>query len=258
MALLNEHSARLRDARGFDHITRALSEDGVSFIVGWHGDKSTGVSVRFDRERFTPGQARRWLREHEMVPTFFERAKKPDGEAVNDGEEGLEKGFSGSGMGIPGGEGSQRGETMRKWRDQMGSVDQWATDELRKGGGPSPVSKSGCLTGEEMTEVLRMRLRARARVFAQLSKGTMDQSVAPYDSILSSGPLPPGASPPRRDLTPDQYASRVADEAVEDLTWASESHIKAMRAQGGVQGYRDFVYATVHGAIGEYLNNPAV
>ena len=133
----------------------------------------------------------------------------------------------------------------------MGRVDRWATDELRKGGALAHRG-SAELTGDEMLEVLKARYAARARSYVAITQGTISPEEAPYDSILSLGN--PGA--PRTKLTPDQYATRMADEAVEDLAWASEAHIKSMRSLGGVPNYRMWVYGQMKTAIDALLVPP--
>lgn len=82
----NEHAARQREPSTFveGSFRRKSIAAGVDLILGRlrGGDGSMQVqAVRFDRERFTPAQARRWLAEHDYKTTL-----EPATEVRDDGE----------------------------------------------------------------------------------------------------------------------------------------------------------------------------
>jgi len=75
-----EHTARLIEPRRFASFTRkpVPGEPGVAMIIGVRsggGTEGTEVQAfRFDRTRFTPAQARAWLRRHGRKAIMFEPA----------------------------------------------------------------------------------------------------------------------------------------------------------------------------------------
>lgn len=77
----HEHSARIRDPEDFipDSFRRKNIEDGIDIILGKlkGGDDSMVVQAyRFDAEKFTPAQAKKWLKEHDVDYISFEEARK--------------------------------------------------------------------------------------------------------------------------------------------------------------------------------------
>lgn len=76
MPFPNEHAGRIRDPRGFDTVRRQNNAFGVGIhaIFGIIGTKSQLQSIRFDKNRFTPAEARRWLIEHNHKAILFEPA----------------------------------------------------------------------------------------------------------------------------------------------------------------------------------------
>jgi len=80
----NEHSARVRDPEDFipESFRRKNIEDGIDIIIGKlkGGDGSMVVQAyRFDAEKFTPAQAKKWLNDHDIDYILFEEAKKDKG-----------------------------------------------------------------------------------------------------------------------------------------------------------------------------------
>ena len=90
----NEHAARLTDPDQYDSIRRVNDEGGpgVDFIYGIKDGKSEIQAIRFDKNRFTPAEAKQWLADHDFNPIAFEEATgereeeraAPDGVKVGD------------------------------------------------------------------------------------------------------------------------------------------------------------------------------
>jgi hypothetical protein len=77
----NEHAARLVDPREFDEFSRKndAGGPGVHFIYGIKAGEATRIqAVRFDAQKFTPDEAKAWLKEHDMEPIQFEEAVTGD------------------------------------------------------------------------------------------------------------------------------------------------------------------------------------
>jgi hypothetical protein len=72
----NEHAARMHDPSGYDKFSRKNTTTGVDMIIGWKGNKSEVQAVRFDSQKFTPEEAKQWMKDHEMKYISFEGAKK--------------------------------------------------------------------------------------------------------------------------------------------------------------------------------------
>jgi HK97 family phage major capsid protein/HK97 family phage prohead protease len=73
----NEHAARLVDPDKFVSFRRdnGAGGTGIDFIYGILADGGTELqAIRFDKNRFTPAQAREWLSEHDFAPIMFEEA----------------------------------------------------------------------------------------------------------------------------------------------------------------------------------------
>jgi len=65
MPFQNEHAARQLDPRQFVRFARKRLAPGVSAILGIGVDGTSHVqSLRFDKELFSPAQARSWLARH--------------------------------------------------------------------------------------------------------------------------------------------------------------------------------------------------
>ena len=72
----NEHAARLTDPDQYDSIRRVNDEGGpgIDFIYGIKDGKSEIQAIRFDKDRYTPAEARQWLSDHDFSAISFEEA----------------------------------------------------------------------------------------------------------------------------------------------------------------------------------------
>lgn len=80
-----EHAARMADPGQFTSFARQNDKmgDGIHVIFGIKGGKSEIQAIRFDKEKFSPEEAREWLKKKGMKPLSFEPA--------SGGESGEEK-----------------------------------------------------------------------------------------------------------------------------------------------------------------------
>ncbi len=76
----NEHSARLKDPGQFDKFARKndAGGKGVDFIFGIKDGKSEVQAIRFDKSKFTPAEAKDWLKRNKKKATEFEPASGED------------------------------------------------------------------------------------------------------------------------------------------------------------------------------------
>uniref|UniRef100_A0A6H1ZNA6 DUF2213 domain-containing protein n=1 Tax=viral metagenome TaxID=1070528 RepID=A0A6H1ZNA6_9ZZZZ len=78
----NQHAARLVDPTKFEPASLRTIElgegSGITAIVGRlkGEDKTTTQAIRFERQQFTPAEARKWLEEHDEKPIEFEPASE--------------------------------------------------------------------------------------------------------------------------------------------------------------------------------------
>ncbi len=75
----SEHAARQEEPGKFEKFRRENDKlgEGVSVVWGIDADGKAHVqSIRFDAGKFTPGEARAWLREHKFSADQFEPAKE--------------------------------------------------------------------------------------------------------------------------------------------------------------------------------------
>jgi len=76
----NEHSARVRDPGDFkpDSFRRKEVTDGISIVMGrLKGETSmTTQAYRFDKDKFTATEAKKWLKEHDVEYSTFEPASE--------------------------------------------------------------------------------------------------------------------------------------------------------------------------------------
>jgi HK97 family phage major capsid protein/HK97 family phage prohead protease len=72
----NEHAARLKEPGQYDSIRRVNNEggEGVDFIYGIKDGTSEIQAIRFDADRFSPAEARKWLTDHDFNAISFETA----------------------------------------------------------------------------------------------------------------------------------------------------------------------------------------
>jgi hypothetical protein len=73
----NEHSARIKDPSQFKVFRRGKFAPGIYAIFGKKDSKSPMEvqAIRFDKHKFTPEQAKEWLRKHGYKWIDFEPAK---------------------------------------------------------------------------------------------------------------------------------------------------------------------------------------
>jgi len=74
MPFANEHSARIEDPKNFTSFARKQLAPGVSAVLGIREGKSTVQSLRFAKSKFTPSEAREWIKSHGMTAIAFEPA----------------------------------------------------------------------------------------------------------------------------------------------------------------------------------------
>jgi HK97 family phage major capsid protein/HK97 family phage prohead protease len=72
----NEHAARLTDPDQYDEFRRQADAGGpgIDFIYGIKAGESELQAIRFDKQRYTVEEARKWLDEHDFSPLLFEPA----------------------------------------------------------------------------------------------------------------------------------------------------------------------------------------
>ena len=75
-----EHAARISSPDKFKSFARKTIAPGVDVILGIKDGKSEVQAYRFDRKKFTPEQAKKWLKEHDVKVMTFEPASN---ETVN-------------------------------------------------------------------------------------------------------------------------------------------------------------------------------
>jgi len=77
----SEHSARIKNPDGFqqDSFRRKNIAPGIDIIIGrLKGETTTTTQAyRFDKNKFTPEQAKKWLKDHDIKYMSFEAASKP-------------------------------------------------------------------------------------------------------------------------------------------------------------------------------------
>jgi hypothetical protein len=83
MPFVNEHAARIKDPGQFKEFARKEITSGVSTILGIKEGVSTVQSYRFAKNKFTPEQARTWLKEHDIKFLSFEAAKEKKEDSYN-------------------------------------------------------------------------------------------------------------------------------------------------------------------------------
>jgi hypothetical protein len=81
----NEHAARINDPKKYKRIRRMNNKlgPGVHAIFGFMEEKEVAgagggelQAIRFDRTKFTPKQAKKWLEEHEYKVALEEATEK--------------------------------------------------------------------------------------------------------------------------------------------------------------------------------------
>lgn len=72
----NEHAARLTNPDQYDEFRREndAGGDGIDFIYGIKDGQSELQAIRFDKTKFSPGEAKAWLDRNDFSPILFEDA----------------------------------------------------------------------------------------------------------------------------------------------------------------------------------------
>ena len=90
MPFPNQHAARVENPDNFekDSFRRKTIAPGISIIMGKKkgSDSMVTQSYRFDKSKFTPEQAKKWLKDHD-IKSGFEKASDKQMEDVKENEE---------------------------------------------------------------------------------------------------------------------------------------------------------------------------
>jgi len=81
----NEHAARINDPDKYDSIRRENDHfgSGIDVIWGIIDGKAEIQAIRFDKNKFTVSEAKKWLRDHDFSPILFEPASASQGLSEN-------------------------------------------------------------------------------------------------------------------------------------------------------------------------------
>ena len=74
MPFPNQHAARQTDPSQYDSFANKELAPGITAILGIKDGKSEVQSVRFDKTKFEPDQAKKWLKDHDFKVDTFEEA----------------------------------------------------------------------------------------------------------------------------------------------------------------------------------------
>ncbi len=81
MPFPNEHAARLKDPGQYMRVRRENDKFGSGIDAMW-GIRRDGTvelqAIRFDSDKFTVAEARKWLRDNNQKPILFEEASGED------------------------------------------------------------------------------------------------------------------------------------------------------------------------------------
>jgi len=80
----NEHSARMNEPGKYDTFARKNIAPGLDIILGIKDGKSETQAYRFNKDKFTAEEARKWLDDHKEKPLSFEPAASPDEKKMSD------------------------------------------------------------------------------------------------------------------------------------------------------------------------------
>lgn len=72
----NEHAARLKDPSQYDSFRREndAGGPGIDFIYGIKDGTTEIQAIRFDKDRYSVAEAKKWLESHDFKPILFEEA----------------------------------------------------------------------------------------------------------------------------------------------------------------------------------------
>jgi hypothetical protein len=77
----NEHAARIKEPGQFDSFRRKNNEfgDGIHVIYGIKDEESEVQSIRFNKNKFTVVEAKKWLKDNNWKYISFEPASEEKG-----------------------------------------------------------------------------------------------------------------------------------------------------------------------------------
>jgi hypothetical protein len=73
-----EHAARVKDPGQYESFARKNIAPGIDAIFGILKGESEIQAYRFDRKVFTPPQAKKWLKDHDIKIIDFEPASNEE------------------------------------------------------------------------------------------------------------------------------------------------------------------------------------
>jgi len=82
----NEHTARVKNPDQYDRFARKEIAPGIDVILGIKNGKSEVQAYRFDKNKFTPEQAKKWLKDHDVKYIAFEPAEEKKEESKSNGK----------------------------------------------------------------------------------------------------------------------------------------------------------------------------
>ena len=95
MPYQNEHAARVQNPGKFKTIRRINDKfgAGIDAIFGKKTDDSPMElqAVRFDKDKYTPGEAKDWMKDHDIKYQEFEEAKDGDDDKEDSKDDDKEK-----------------------------------------------------------------------------------------------------------------------------------------------------------------------
>ena len=74
----SEHAARIHDPKQYKSFARKTIAPGIDVVFGIKDGKSEIQAYRFDRKKFTPAQAKKWLKDHDAKVMTFEDASNDE------------------------------------------------------------------------------------------------------------------------------------------------------------------------------------
>lgn len=78
MPFTNFHSARMHNPDNYDRFSyqNKDSKTGINFVLGWKDGKSEIQAVRFKKNKYTPAEAKKWMKDNDKKYIKFEPAKE--------------------------------------------------------------------------------------------------------------------------------------------------------------------------------------
>ena len=84
MPFTNEHSLRLHDPKDYPKFRRITLTKGIDAVLGIKDDKSEIQSLRFDKDKFSPAEAKEWAEKagHKVIKTEPAKLDEDDAPAA--------------------------------------------------------------------------------------------------------------------------------------------------------------------------------